>query len=112
MSEQDRQLRSALLAYSGELRARHTVPLAGAVWLAAERRNLRLARERAARPLWIMQAVAAAVALVVCAWSARSAKWSGGWNPSGPWTLWGAAAVLLVAAGCWTMWRAARSLSV
>ena len=104
----DQQLRSALQGYAAELRAEHAPPPAAVIWLAAERRNRRLALSRAARPLWIMQAIAVLAGVAVGGWAIRAADWSF----DGRWMTWAPAAMLLVAAGCWTMWRAARSLSV
>ena len=105
MKQPDEQLRNALLNYSRELQTEPS-PIASAVWLRAERRNRRLAIERATRPLRVMQAIGLLCSLIVCAWvfSMHSAT-------STSLLLWGGLAIFLVIAGCWTMLQAARRLT-
>ena len=105
MKQPNEQLRNALLSYSRELQAEPN-PVASVVWLRAERRNRRLALERATLPLRIMQAAGLLCAMILCAWvfsmhaTARTSL-----------LLWGALAIFLVIAGCWTMLQAARRLT-
>ena len=105
MKQPDEQLRNALLSYSRELQAEPN-PVASVVWLRAERRNRRLALERATLPLRIMQAAGLLCSLILCAW-VFSMHAAGGTAL----LLWGALAIFLVIAGCWTMLQAARRLT-
>jgi hypothetical protein len=105
MKQPDEELRKALLNYSRELQTEpHSV--ASVVWLRAERRNRRLALERATRPLLIMQAIGVLCSMLVCAWVFSM-------HPAGNTSLffWGSFAIFLVIAGCWTMLHAARRLT-
>ena len=105
MKQPDEQLRNALLNYSRDLQAEPN-PAASAVWLRAERRNRRLALERATRPLRIMQAVGLFCSMIVCVWVFSMHP-----TASTSLLLWGALAIFLVIAGCWTMLQAARRLT-
>ena len=102
MKQPDEQLRNALLNYSRDLQAEPN-PAASAVWLRAERRNRRLALERATLPLRIMQTTGLLCAMILCAW-VFSMHATGGTSL----LLWGGLAIFLVIAGCWTMLQAAR----
>ena len=101
MKQPDEQLRNALLSYSCELQGEPS-PVASVVWLRAERRNRRLALERATRPLRIMQAVGLLCSMIVCAWVFSMHS-----TASTSLLAWGGLAIFLVIAGCWTMLHAA-----
>ena len=105
MKQPDEQLRNALLSYSRKLQAEPS-PVASVVWLRAERRNRRLALERATRPLRIMQGVGLLCSMIVCAWVFSMHS-----TASTSLLAWGGLAISLVIAGCWTMIHAARRLT-
>ena len=102
MKRPDEELRNALLSYSRELPAEPS-STAAIVWLRAERRNRRLALERATRPLRIMQILGLLCSMILCAWVVSMHPANGT-----SLLLWGALAIFLILAGCWTMLHAAR----
>jgi hypothetical protein len=122
MSRNDDLLRGSLRSYATKIAATHAIPPASGIWLMAERRRRRLAVQRAALPLRLMQAVSLLCAVGAAVWLLRGATGSGtGANASGLLhqmeTLGAASAVmacgslLLVVAGCWAMLAAGRRVS-
>jgi hypothetical protein len=122
MNRNDDLLRESLRAHAAQIAATHTPPPASGIWLMAERRRRRLAVERAALPLRMMQGVSLVFAAGVAVWLLHGS----GVNGSG---LTGAAllrdmetlrtaglvmacgSLLLVVAGCWAMLAAERKVS-
>jgi hypothetical protein len=117
MDRNDDKLRQELRRYAGHVAATHTPPPAAGIWLMAERRRRRLAVERAALPLRIMQIVGLVCLAAASAWllSRSGASGSGVLHDVealGPRSVAMAfATVFLVVAGCWTMLAAGRRLS-
>jgi hypothetical protein len=117
MNRNDDQLREELRRYAGHIAATHTPPPAAGIWLMAERRRRRLAVQRAALPLRIMQIVGLVCALAVAAWLLVESGASGTGLLRDVETLratilaMACASVLLVVAGCWTMVAAGRRVS-
>jgi hypothetical protein len=117
MNRNDDLLRESLRGYAAKIAATHAPPPASGIWLMAERRRRRLAVERAALPLRIMQMVGLVCAVAVAVWLLRGSGMSGSGMLRDVETL-GAASVvmacgsvLLVIAGCWAMLAAGRRVS-
>lgn len=111
MRQDEEQLRAAMRGYAAQIAASHAAPAASAVWMRAERRRRRLARERAERPLRIMQAVGMVCAAAVAAWllyRAAPANLSLSWEATS--VAVGMTAVIVAA--CWTMLAASRRSSL
>lgn len=117
MNRNDDVLRESLRRYAGQIAVAHTPPPASGIWLMAERRRRRLAVERAALPLRIMQVVGVVFAIAVAVWLLPDSGVRGSALLHDVETLGAASAVmacgsiLLVVAGCWTMVAAGRRMS-
>jgi lysylphosphatidylglycerol synthetase-like protein (DUF2156 family) len=112
MNRNDEPLRQELRRYAGQVAATHTPPPAAGIWLMAERRRRRLAVERAALPLRIMQMVSLVCLLAGTAWMlAHSGLLRDVEAMSAATAAITCAAVLLVVAGCWAMLAAGRRVS-
>jgi hypothetical protein len=117
MNRNDDLFRQELRRYAGQIAATHTPPPAAGIWLMAERRRRRLALERAALPLRIMQVVSLVCLVAGSAWMLGRSGVGGSSLLHSVEALGAAsvamacATVLLVVAGCWTMLAAGRRLS-
>jgi hypothetical protein len=117
MSRNDDVLRQGLRRYAAQITATNAPPPASVIWLMAERRRRRLAVERAALPLRIMQVVGLVCAMAVAAWLLVDSGVSGAGLLHDVETQRAAilamacGSVLLVVAGCWAMLAAERRLS-
>jgi hypothetical protein len=112
MNRNDDLLRHGLRNYAAQIAATHTPPPASGIWLMAERRRRRLARERAAMPLRLMQLVSLVFALAIAVWLVRSSDLLHAVETLGPASVaMASASVLLVVAGCWAMLAAGRRVS-
>jgi hypothetical protein len=117
MNRNDDLLRESLRSYSTQIAAAHAIPPASGIWLMAERRRRRLAVQRAALPLRLMQAVSLLCAVGATVWLLRGAAVNASGLLHAVETLGAASAVmasgslLLVLAGCWAMLAAGRRVS-
>jgi hypothetical protein len=117
MNRNDDLVRQGLRSYASRIAATHTPPPAAGIWLMAERRRRRLAVERAALPLRIMQTVGVLCAVAVAVWLLLESGVSGSGLLHDVETQRAAilamacGSVLLVVAGCWTMVAAGRRIS-
>jgi hypothetical protein len=117
MNRNDDRLRESLRNHAGKIAATYTPPPASGIWLMAERRRRRLAVERAALPLRIMQMVGLACAVAAVAWLMVASRVNGAGLVHGVEALGTASVVMacgsvfLVVAGCWTLLAAGRKFS-
>jgi protein-S-isoprenylcysteine O-methyltransferase Ste14 len=117
MNRNDELLRQGLRKYAAQIAATHTPPPASGIWLMAERRRRRLAAERAALPVHIMQVVGVVCAVAVAVWLLRGTGVNGAGLLHDVETLSTASlamacgSILLAVAGCWAMLAAGRRVS-
>ena len=111
MNRDDDNLRQEMRRYAGQIAARHTPPPASGIWLMAERRRRRLALERAALPLRIMQIVSLVCLAAGSAWILDRSGLLHHVALGTASVAMACATVLLVVAGCWTMVAAGRRVS-